>query len=149
MNKTIFTLAITTIMAGTMITGCQSSADKIENAKENVKDAEDKMVEAKQNLNIAINDSIQLFKKESEEKISAFEKDIAEFKAKITTVKEETKDEYEKKLASIEQKNNKLKKKLENYKEDGQDNWSQFKNEFNHDMDELGKAFKDLTIKNL
>ena len=24
-----------------------------------------------------------------------------------------------------------------------------FKNEFNHDMDELGKAFKDLTVENI
>ena len=26
--------------------------------------------------------------------------------------------------------------------------WEKFKVEYNHDMDELGKAFKDLTVKN-
>ena len=49
----------------------------------------------------------------------------------------------------LEQKNTELKKILSDYKDEGQDKWTSFKNEFNHDMDELGKAFKDLTVKNL
>lgn len=28
--------------------------------------------------------------------------------------------------------------------DDSQDNWSEFKSEFNQDMDELGRAFNDL-----
>jgi hypothetical protein len=39
--------------------------------------------------------------------------------------------------------------KLADYQDDGQSEWISFKNEFNHDMDELGKAFKDLTVQNL
>ncbi len=42
-----------------------------------------------------------------------------------------------------------MKKKMENYKEEGKDKWEIFKAEFSHDMDELGKAFKDLTVKNV
>jgi len=49
----------------------------------------------------------------------------------------------------LKNKNNKLKEKLADYKDDGQDAWIDFKNEFNHDMDELGKAFKDLTVENI
>ena len=149
MKMKIFTLAIATIIAGTLFTACKSSTDKIDNAKENVKDAEVKMVEAKQELNNAINDSVQQFKKESEEKISAFEKSITNLKIKLATGKEESKAEYEKKLASLEQKNNEMKKKLEDYKDNGQGKWSKFKSEFNHDMDELGNALRDLTVDNI
>jgi len=38
---------------------------------------------------------------------------------------------------------------MDDYKQDGKENWEKFKAEFNHDMDELGKAFKDLTINNI
>jgi len=54
---------------------------------------------------------------------------------------------YAKKIENIEQKNKDLKLKLETY-ETNQSDWETFKREFNHDMDELGKAFKDLTVDN-
>ena len=55
----------------------------------------------------------------------------------------------EKKLAVLEQKNDNLKAKLADYKKDeSKDKWTTFKKEFNHDMAELGKAFKDFTVKN-
>ncbi len=152
MKKTIFSLAIATIVAGTMITGCQSTTEKTENSnnqmQKSMNDDDGSQMESSTMTKDSITD-YQKFKKESEEKISALEKSIAEFKVKISTAKKDTKAEYEKKLASLEQKNNELKKKLEDYKDDGQDNWSKFKSEFNHDMDELGKAFKDLTVNNV
>ena len=49
----------------------------------------------------------------------------------------------------MEQKNTDLKRRLDDYKQDGKENWEKFKIEFNRDMDELGKAFKDLTVKNV
>ena len=38
---------------------------------------------------------------------------------------------------------------MDEYKADGKENWEKFKAEFNHDMDGLGSAFKDLTVKNV
>jgi len=32
--------------------------------------------------------------------------------------------------------------------EKSQSNWESFKREFNHDMDEIGQALKDLTVDN-
>ena len=42
-----------------------------------------------------------------------------------------------------------LKKKLDDYKATGKEDWESFKKEFNHDMDELGKAFKNFSINNV
>jgi DNA anti-recombination protein RmuC len=148
MKNTILTLAVAVFMAGTMLTGCQSSAKKVENAEEKVQDAKDKVVEAKQELSQALTDSIQQFKKESEEKISANEKSIAKLKVRIAKEKKETRAKNEKKLAGLEQKNSNMKKRLDdyNYNEGGRSKWASFKSEFSYDMDELGKALKGFTV---
>jgi outer membrane murein-binding lipoprotein Lpp len=149
MDNRISTLLFSAFLAGTIITGCQSSAEKVEDARENVQDAKDNMVIAKKELSIARIDSVQQFKKESEEKIKIQENSIADFKIRIANEKNMDKMKFEKKLEELEQKNIDMKKKLEEYKDEGQDNWTSFKNEFNHDMTELGDAIKDLTVKNV
>ena len=64
MKKSIFYLAITTVMAAAMLTGCQSSGTKVDNAQQNVQDAKDKVLAAQQELSQAIKDSILTFKTE-------------------------------------------------------------------------------------
>jgi phage-related minor tail protein len=139
MKKSIYILAAVILITGALFTGCESSADKVQDARDNVTTAN---LELKQ----AIKDSIQQFKLESEEKISLYDRNIAEFKAKIATANKENKARYEKVLADIEERNNTLKKKLSDFKDDETDKWSSFKREFNHDMDELGEAIKDFSV---
>lgn len=142
MNKSFFILALTMLMAVTMLTSCQSKVKRVENAK-------DKVIEAKQELDQALEDSIQQFRKASEDKISKYEKNIADFRLKIANEKMENKSIYDKKLAELVKKNSDLKKKLADYKYDERTKWKIFKAEYNHDMDQLGKSFKDLTVKNV
>ncbi len=148
MNKTILTLAVTVFMAGTMLTGCRSSEKKVKNAQDKVQNAQDKVVEAQQALNQAIKDSIRQFRKESEERISANEKSIAEFKVRIGNEKKENRARYEKKLAELEQQNRDMRKNLEEFREDRKENWDSFRLKFKHDMSEFGKAMKDFWTKN-
>jgi hypothetical protein len=148
MKKSIFILSSISFMTGMMFTSCLSSAEKVENAEKNVLEAKQDVVLAKQELNQALVDSIQQYKKEIDVKITSNEKKIAEFRSKIAKETKESKAKYEKLIADLEKKNQEMKYKLNNYKEEGQDNWTKFKSEFNHDMNELGLAFKDLTVKN-
>ncbi|RPH31632.1 MAG: hypothetical protein EHM93_12810 [Bacteroidales bacterium] len=151
MKKTISTLAISVFIGVAIITSCQSSANKVENAQDKVQDAKEKVTSAKSDLIMAqqdFNAENQKFKKESDEKIQAHEKSIAEFKARIASEKKEIQGKYEMELAVLEQKNSDLKKKLDGFKEEGKDKWDKFKAEFNRDMDELGNAFRNLTVKN-
>jgi hypothetical protein len=83
----------------------------------------------------------------AEEKISSYEKSIGELKARIANGTKENLAKYEKKLVELEQKTSDMKKKLEKYKEEGKDKWDSFKLKFNHDLDELGKALKNFTVK--
>ena len=83
MKKRVFILALAPLIAGIMLCSCQSSSEKIKNAENEVQ-------EANQDLNEVRQDSIteyQKFKIESDEKIAAHEQNIAEFKARISNEK--------------------------------------------------------------
>jgi chromosome segregation ATPase len=93
---------------------------------------------------------LQEFRKETNEKIKENEKTIADFKDKMSKEKQEVREKYDKKIEQAEKKNKELKKRLAEYKEENsKSNWTSFKAEFNHDMDELGKSLKDLTVNNV
>lgn len=142
MKKSITILTLTMFMAGAMLISCQSSADKVLEAKNNLADANKELTQARK-------DSIQQFKEESLAKISNYENNIIEFKAGIANEKKENKAQYEKNIIELEQKISDIKIKLDSYKEEDVSKWKSFKNEFNHDMEEFGKALKNLTVKNI
>lgn len=144
MKKMIVAFALTMFLVAALLLSCTSSSEKVENA-------ENKLTQAQDNLNEAINDSIedyQVFRKEADMKLAAQEKIIAEFKARIANEKKENRAEYEKKIAELEQQKYDMKMKLDEFKQDGKDSWTNFKSEFVRDMENLGKAINDLTIKN-
>ena len=81
--------------------------------------------------------------------IAANDQIIADLKATIQHDKKAAKADYKSKVSALEQKNAEMKKKMKDYRQDGKDKWQAFKTEFTHDMDELGKAFKDLHASSL
>ena len=108
---------------------------------------------AQKNLREAKKDSIadfQKFRTDTELKINANQKKLAELKSKNTSEKMEIKEAYDKKVLALEQKNNALRNKI-----NGSDNakitgWEKFKSEvniemeqFNRDMENFGKAITD------
>jgi predicted nucleic acid-binding Zn-ribbon protein len=144
MKNKYFILTFIVLIAGSVLTGCNSNREKrVEDAKENVK-------QANQDLKDAQTDSIsdwQQFKNDAEIKISANEQRIAEFKVKIKTTSKEFKAKYDREITVLEQKNVELKKKINEYKYEGKDKWEEFKQGFNHDMDVVEKALKDIFAK--
>jgi predicted P-loop ATPase len=145
MKKSILVFTASAVMFSIALTSCNSPAEKVENAQEEVKDAKVDLVEANQEY-LA---EIDVYRIETAEKIAANEKSAAEFRARIKNDKKEAKAEYNEKIAKLEEKNSDMKKKLDDYKADGKENWQKFKTEFNHDMNEMGDAFRDLTVKNV
>jgi len=104
--------------------------------------------EAKLNLDQVVKDSVEQFRKISEEQINTNEKNIAEIKVRIAKEKKENRAIYEKKLAGLEQQNRDMKKSLEEFREDGKENWRSFRTKFNHDMEKMGNAFHDFWTGN-
>jgi hypothetical protein len=143
MKKTMNIMALAVLISGTFLTGCQSSATKVENANEKVDDAKDKVVLAQQELDQAVKDSIKQFKKESEEKIIVYEKNIAEFKVRVAKENKEARARDERKLAELEQQNRIMKQQLADFNEERKDQWISFRDKVNRDMEKQGKAFRD------
>ncbi len=127
MKKIILMLTLTGL---TVLTGYSQQTTKMMTTKERD--------EAKQDSIDYVN-----FKKENEKKIRENDKKIADFKTSLENEKQEVKDKYNQKIVDAEKKNNELRKKIADYKKDNT-KWDQFKREFNHDMDELGNAIKDI-----
>jgi outer membrane murein-binding lipoprotein Lpp len=153
MKKIIYNLALaTTMLAGTIFTGCQSSTEKVDAAQTEVKDAKQDLEEAKQKEAVekqkaADAEEWKTFKIESEAKIKANEVRIDEQREKMKTSGKTVNELRAKKIDALEQRNKDLKAKIEAY-EKNQSDWETFKREFNHDMEGLGEAFNDLGTDN-
>ena len=145
MKKIIFILGLTVLMSGTIFIGCLSSDEKVEAARNNLNVANKDVQIANQELTQAKQDSILMFRQEAAERISLNKKSIADLKLKISKENKVLKAKNEKKLEELEKRNNLLEKSLADYKDDEKTKWSEFKIEFNNDLDELGKAFQNLT----
>ena len=58
-------------------------------------------------------------------------------------------EERNKRIEELREQNDKLEARIKEYKSNSRENWLEFKREFKNDMDELGKAFKDLGKDNV
>ncbi|MBA3704367.1 MAG: peptidase M23, partial [Bacteroidetes bacterium] len=132
-------------ITGAVFTSCSSPEKKVENAETGVLEANQDLDQA----NAEYLADVETYRKETAEKIAANNQSIAEFNARIENEKKEAKADYKKKIAELEQKNTDMQKRMDDYKVDGKDKWETFKAEFSHDMDQLGDAFKGLTVKNV
>lgn len=147
MKKAFYTLVIATALAtGTLFTACKSTPStpaeeaaqlKVDSAKQELKDAQ----------KAATAEEWEAFKIESEEKIRINELSIADFKDRMKTSESQFDALYVEKIDKLEKQNKNLKARIENY-EKRNNNWASFKSEFNHDMDELGIALKDIMVDN-
>ena len=143
MKKTILTLVASIFMIGAILISCNTPAEKVEIAEDNVAEANKQLDEANQ----AYLADIEAYKQATAAKIEANTKSITEFNARIEKDKKSAKVEYAKKIAELEQKNTDMKKNLDDYKAEGKDKWETFKEDFSRRMDELGNSIKDLTSK--
>ena len=125
------------------LSDCESSAKKLEDAKDKMKDAKNNIKVAKEELNVALGNSIKKIEQEKK----------AENKIKHDKVKKSSfssvlknkgfKGKYETKLAELYQKKSDMKKRLEEFKSDGTDKWDSFKKELNYDLDEIETSVKN------
>lgn len=144
MKTKILAFTLTGVMIAASLT---TFAQEDKQAKKARKD----LTEAKKDLREAKTDSAadyQKFKTASETKIRENQMEIATLKAKKSNDTKQVKDRYDKRVIALEQKNNDLKKKIKGASTVKTSAWSTFKREFNHDMQELGHAIKDVGVDN-
>lgn len=153
MNKLILIRSITAaLMAGALFTACKSEqkkADdaqvKVEAAKEDLKEVQNEAAVAAQKAATA--EDWKMFKDAAELKIKENETRIAELKEKMKKAGKTVDAMYANSIAALEQKNTEMRNRIGAY-EKSQSDWDTFKREFEHDMEGIGQAFKDLTVNN-
>jgi len=123
---------------------CNSSTKKVEKAEERLEDANKDL----QIANEEYIEEIETYRLQSATRFTDNEKNIDEFNQRIEAKKKDVTEAYKIKVAELNKKNSDLKKKIADYKSTTKENWESFKTEFNHDLDELGEALKDFTVKN-
>lgn len=152
MKKTLITFVAIVLVTGTIFTSCQSSAQKEKVAEENLQGAKQDLEAAQNNADedaakTAKAEDWRIFKLDSEAKIEANKIRIAGLREKMKTSGKAPDAIYQTKIDMIEQQNKNMTARIEAYTKT-QSDWEEFKREFNHDMDQLGEALKDLTVNN-
>jgi hypothetical protein len=140
MKKTTLMLTIATFISCAIVSSCNTPEQKVENAESDVLNANEDLEEANDAYLKELND----YRNEVAIELAANEQSIADFKAKIESDNKDIKAERKIQIEELEQKNIELKVKINEYNEKDQTKWEKFKAEFNHDMKELGNAFKNL-----
>jgi len=141
MNGHILTITVIGCMAGALVSGCDKTSErKVGDARESIGQAKEELKDAR----TAYLAEWETFKHESALAVAENEKRIDAFKAKMDKAGTKVNAKLSKEVALLEQKNRDLKAKLEEYKDEGQGKWEEFKTNFKHDMDGVGKTMSDL-----
>lgn len=152
MKTILFTLAIAMFVVGGLFTGCQSPTEKKQEAQEDLQEAREDLAEAQKEVSDSIRraataEEYQAFKTEAEVKIKKNNERIAELRVKHSKPGKALDEYYESRISALEKRNRELREELDSYDRSRTD-WEEFKREFNHDMNELGKAIEDLFVDN-
>ncbi len=151
MKKKIL-LALSLVTGSLAFFGCQSTEQKQKTAEATVQETQKDLIEARNDVNeeakkSATNEEWSAYRNQMLVKIQANEKQIAVLKAKMDKSGKLLDAAYAKKIESLEDKNNELKQRMDEY-EKSQSDWESFKREFNHDINELENALKDIMVDN-
>lgn len=150
MKRIAYLFSVITLFSGVLLYSCDTAAtdDTTDN------DVKDTVVIEQNNTNntdatvrVATTEEWTAFKTDAEQRIEANEKRIEELKVKLKKPGKLLDKMYEDRIANLRERNRELRAKIAGY-ETTQTDWEKFKSEFNHDMNELGKAIDDIFTDN-
>jgi uncharacterized protein YeaO (DUF488 family) len=144
MKKNIFLLPAIISLISISVVSCNNSTE--DKTTETVVKKDTVVIEENKDVVtvvVATPEEWNAFKDDAEAKIEANEKRIVELKAKMNKPGKLLDKMRADRIAALEQRNRDLRLKITAYETEKTD-WQKFKEEFNHDMDELGKAIGDI-----
>ena len=144
MKKKIVGLAMTGVMVMTGLVAFGQANKSTTAGREDLKTTQENLNEAQQDSAA----DYYKFRKEAEMKIKDNELKIAVLKSRKAEATKTIQEDYNMRVAAVVKKNNALRTKIRISSHTKTDKWSSFKREFNHDMNELGLAIKDIGVDN-
>jgi hypothetical protein len=140
MKHSISILTTLTLIAGFILTACDSPSNKMQ-------DAETSVIEADRDLEMAkseVEAELMVYRSKNDERIMEYNRTIGEIKMKIENESDmDIKVRMEEKLSEHEATHRNLEREMDNYKASGRDNWDNFKDSFSSRMDDLGDSLDD------
>ena len=133
------------VLLAFVTTRCASPATKVDDAKENLHDAEVDLAKSLKDSTEAAD--WKEFKTSAQTKLDAYRSDIAALREKKSKGGKFMDPIYGEQILTLEQKSLSLQTRVDDY-EKYHSNWETFKREFDHDVEELGKTLKDISTDN-
>lgn len=136
----------------TLLLSIISCESKTKEKEENLQEAQEEVVIAKEELNEARLDSANQFlnyRKEINIRLKKNENKIAEIRAKTKLQTTAIRTKIDKEVVILSQKNENLKVEIKNQKDSLYSDWKSFKNRFNVKMDDLGKSISKTAQDNI
>ncbi len=149
MIKTIIALALVLMTIAATVSGCQSSSRPEDEEIAKVLDAEQNWYLVQNGVSTmqqkaTTSEEWEAFRNKSETNIRSNEMRIAELTVRLNKPGTTLDSLHVNRVKSLGKQNKDLQTRLASYNK-SQSDWDTFRREFNHDMDELAKALKDLT----
>lgn len=136
MKTNFFIFLIIVLSAGFIITGC----DDRDNTKENVRQENNEMIEAK----VQYENEWRQFKQDAESRINTIQTKIDDFKLEMEKASSNFKTKYANEILTLEQKNIELKKELNDFRYEGKDKWEKFKYRFFDDVESVENTLDEI-----
>lgn len=152
MKKTLLSITLIGFTFASLLTACNSSADNVDQAEKDLMKQEADVYDAKNELEEAKHTYLQDFEDYKIEKTMEIAKNdqaIADLKIRIEGENAVNRKAYRLQIARIESENDVLREKMDTYHPENQERWEEFKKEFSHDINELGKAMQDVGQDNV
>ncbi len=149
LKTNVLAVALALTVPASYFIGCDThegaNSEQQQKAQADLNEAEANLEAAKADYNR----EMENFKREMAERSEANNQAISSLKEAAARQRAEARAAYKARIAELELKNTEMKVKLDEYKGEGNEKWAAFKAEFNHDMDELGRAIKDIGKDNV
>lgn len=150
MKKLPFKIVVIAFLATLFVTSCQDSTKKEAEAREDLEKAKTDLNEAKTEYanarKAATEEEWQSFKESTNATIDKNEKRIIELRSQMKKNGQSMDEQYAKRIDELEVRNREIKEKVNAYKNSASDDWKTFKEEYNSDMDDLGRSLNNFTV---
>lgn len=143
------------VLVSVAVMGCKSDTEEkkenLEQATEDVTTAKEEVEVAKEELTAARMDSINTYVKyraEVDARLAENDKQIAEIRANIKTQKAAIRTKMNQDLDVLMKKNEDFKIEMKKQKDGAYSSWERFKQDFNSNLDNLGKSISEMAENN-
>lgn len=149
----ISVIVVVLLIASSFIMGCNFADKKEEGQMPAGEDSEGQIMmheegQTHENMQDAMQtDDWNSYKKESEIRLNRNEKQIAELRSTDQRSKNYSDTQYDNMLEDLESKNKESQEKMENYTYSNDSDLTEFKREFNQDLDDLETAITNLNVE--